>query len=195
VSERPVRFVVSVLTPDRVGIIAAVSDAVYEIGGNLEALSQTIMHGWFTMIFSVSFPDGTALTKVKRSIEDAGSFHVLVRPADEAQAATPAEGEPFVVTAVGADKPGIVKRLAHCFSDRGVNIEDVWNEVQGSQFIVIFKVAVPSSVDPGEMRHELEQAAADLGISVRFQHQDLFTATSSLSVHTSKKQPTVTDRS
>jgi len=89
-----------------------------------------------------------------------------------------------VVTAVGADKPGIVWRLARIFADKGINIADVWNEVRDGQFVIIFHVTVPATVDARDMRYDLEHSGGELGISVMVQHQDVFTATTSLSVHT-----------
>ncbi|HEO71511.1 MAG TPA: hypothetical protein ENN80_09615, partial [Candidatus Hydrogenedentes bacterium] len=113
-----------------------------------------------------------------------GDVQAIVVPTEAASERVPVEGELYVVTAIGEDRPGIVSRLARCFADMGVNIEDVWNEVRDYRFIEIFHVRVPATVDPKELRYELAKAAATLPLQVQLQHVDVFTATNSLSVHT-----------
>ena len=185
VSERPKRFVITVLAQDRVGIIADVSRVLYDLGGNLEALSQTVVWGWFTMIICAAFPEEVHADEVRSAIEQAGAFAATVLPFDAFKPCRPIDGEPFVVTASGRDKPGIVHRLTQCFARKGINIEDVWNEVRAGDFIVIFHVTVPAHVDPKDARYDLEQAGEEAGVTVTMQHQDIFTATNSLSVHSS----------
>ena len=181
-SERPNIYVISVLVKDCVGIIADVSELLYELGGNLEALSQTVIGDWFTMCIRGAFPSNVTGREIERLLESTAGLRAVVAPAESGKRSAAPAGEPFVVTVLGADKPGIVRRLTRCLADKSVNIEDVWNEVQGDQFIVIFKVSVSASVDPSELRLELEQAASDLGFSLTLQHNDIFVATNSISV-------------
>jgi glycine cleavage system transcriptional repressor len=186
VAKPTVRYVVSVVARDRVGIIAAVSEALYALGGNLEALSQTVVWHWFTMIICGVFPEGVTATAIKESIEASGDMSATVLPFGPETAPAPAEGDPFVVTAFGEDKPGIVRSLTRCFAEKGINIDDVWNEVRKGQFIIIFHVTVPPDVDPKDARHALEQVAEEAGVRITLQHQDIFTATNSLEVHTKR---------
>lgn len=183
-SERTNRYVITVLAQDRVGIIADVSEILFELGGNLEALSQTVVWGWFTMIICAAFPERITAATVRDALEKKGEFAATVRPLEKTSPSQCLEGEPFVVTAFGEDKPGIVRTLTASFARRGINIEDVWNEVQQGKFIVIFHVTIPDDIDPKDARNELEGAAREVGVTVTLQHQDIFTATNSLSLHT-----------
>ncbi|MBN2309361.1 MAG: hypothetical protein JXR94_10340 [Candidatus Hydrogenedentes bacterium] len=185
-AEQKVRFVISVVSRDEVGIIARVSEALYALGANLEALSQTVVWHWFTMIICAEFPAEVSAPDIKAAIEKAGQFTATVLPSEKEPAREPMSGEPFVVTASGADKPGIVFRLTKCFADKGINVEDVWNEVREGRFMVIFHVTMPAHVDPKDARYELEQAGNEAGVSITLQHQDIFTATNSLEVHTKR---------
>ena len=178
-------YVISVLAPDRPGIIADVSSAIYELGGNLEATSQTIIQHWFTMLVRVTFPDEIMESEIASRIEAAGC-EVIVCPEDISTRPAEVAGEPYVLTVVGQDKPGIVRALSCCCADRGVNITPVWNEVRDNRFVTIFHVTVPRDVDPSDFRHRLDQTAESIDVSVTFQHQDIFTATNSLQVHTGR---------
>lgn len=183
-SDKPARYVISVLARDRAGIIADVSEVLFDLGANLEALSQTVVWDWFTMIICGAFPADVDAGKIREAVEASGEFSAIVLPFEEASQARAAEGEPYVVTAFGSDKPGIVRRLTRCFANRDINIEDVWNEVRDDQFIIIFHVTVPPHVDPKDANYELQQAGEEAGVAVTFRHQDIFTATNSLHVHT-----------
>lgn len=182
--ERPSRYVINVVTSDRVGIIARVSDALYDLGGNLEALSQTVVWGWFTMIVCGAFPRDVTADRIRQAVEDAGDLRATVVPHGGVSGTAPVEGEPFVVTVVGDDRPGIVRGLTACFAQKGINIDDVWFEVRDGRFIVIFHVTMPAHIDPKDARYELERVADSMSVKVMLQHRDIFTATNSLSVHT-----------
>lgn len=49
-------YVLNVMADDRPGIVSAVSRAVADAGGNIDACSQTVLSGYFTLIMIVSFP-------------------------------------------------------------------------------------------------------------------------------------------
>ncbi len=51
------KAIVSVLGEDKKGIIAKVSGALFDMGINVEDISQTIMQSYFTMIMLVSLED------------------------------------------------------------------------------------------------------------------------------------------
>lgn len=182
------RFLISVLCPDRRGVVADVADVIYDLGGNLVATSQTIMQGWFTMLVAARFPAGTTRERIEQQLKAAGNFDVTVRHGDEHGKLPPLDGEPFIITCVGDDKPGIVRRLARVCADRGVNIDDVWNEVREGRFITIFHVTLPRDLDAKDFRYDLDAAAKDLGVALTLQHQDIFTATNSLEVHTGPRR-------
>lgn len=189
VSDASIPYAISVVTRDRVAVIADITEVLYRLGGNLEALSQTVVWGWFTMFICGRFPGDVTAERIKEAVEEAEDCSAIVMRSDDAIPLTPVEGAPYVVTAVGTDKPGIVRRLTHCFAAHGINIDDVWNEVRENKFIIIFHITVPSNVDRREVRDELEQAGRELDVSVMLQHQDIFTATNSLAVHTNRPNP------
>ncbi len=51
------KAVLSVIGKDKRGIIARVSGKLYEMGVNIEDISQTIMQDYFTMIMLIDVPD------------------------------------------------------------------------------------------------------------------------------------------
>ncbi len=57
--------VISVMSRDRVGIVADVAARIAGLGGDLADLSQTTLRGFFTLIVIASFPDGVDLETVR----------------------------------------------------------------------------------------------------------------------------------
>lgn len=182
------RCIITVLAPDRPAIITEVTDVLYGLGGNLETLNQSVVRGWLTMTISVAFENGPDIEAIREAVEAAGDFSALVRPlGNPACGVRPSRSQPYVVTVLGEDKPGIVRALTRTFADQGANVEDVWNEVVEGRFTVIFHVAVPPNTDPKALRYALDQTAAEVGVHATLQHQDLFTATNSLTMRTRKE--------
>jgi glycine cleavage system transcriptional repressor len=173
------------MSDDHPGIVAAVSDAVESRGGNIDACSQTVLGGYFTLIMIVSVPeviDPEQLAEGVRRAESSGSpYQVLVRPA----LFSPAEAvkEPcdrFVVSAFGRDQPGIVRRFSQYLAGKDVNIVDLYGDRTGDDFVLISQVEVPSHWDIRLMQADLEQMGQELGFAVKLQHENIFVATNQL---------------
>jgi len=50
-------YVLNVMADDHPGIVASVSQAIESLGGNIDACSQTVLSGYFTLIMIVSLPE------------------------------------------------------------------------------------------------------------------------------------------
>ena len=63
------KAIVSVIGKDRTGIIAKVTGKLFELGCNVEDISQTVMHGsYFTMIMLITLADGLAVGVVNEAL-------------------------------------------------------------------------------------------------------------------------------
>ena len=61
------KAIVSVIGKDRTGIIAKVTGKLFELGCNVEDISQTVMHGsYFTMIMLITLADGEPVRESER---------------------------------------------------------------------------------------------------------------------------------
>ena len=75
----------------------------------------------------------------------------------------------FAVTAVGADRPGIVAAVTGAFAEHGCNLEDSSMTILRGQFAMMLVVDAPSGVGAGELEATLAgpAAALDLVVTVR----------------------------
>ena len=178
-------YVLNVMSDDHPGIVAAVSDAVEALGGNIDACSQTVLGGYFTLIMIVSLPvaiDPEELAgRVRRAESSGTAYLVLARPALPAKTADALEAsDRFVISAFGADQPGIVRRFSQYLASKDVNIVDLYGDRTGDQFVLIGQVQVPAHWDIRMMQADLEQMGAELGFTVKLQHENIFVATNQL---------------
>jgi glycine cleavage system transcriptional repressor len=180
----PYGFVLTVMSDDHPGIVAAVSDAVESLGGNIDSCSQTVLGGYFTLIMIVSVPEPIEperLAQRVRGAECRGSgYQVLVRPARAEGASVAEPAERFVISAFGEDQPGIVRRFSQYLAGKDINIVDLYGDRNGTQFVLIGQVEVPSRWDVRMMQTDLEQMGQELGFTVKLQHENVFVATNQL---------------
>ena len=180
----PHGFVLTVMSDDHPGIVAAVSDAVESLGGNIDSCSQTVLGGYFTLIMIVSVPepiDPERLAQRVRGAESSGAgYQVLVRPARAAEASAQGPAERFVISAFGEDQPGIVRRFSQYLAGKDINIVDLYGDRNGTQFVLIGQVEVPARWDVRMMQADLEQMGQELGFTVKLQHENVFVATNQL---------------
>jgi len=179
------KIVVFVLGPDRTGIIAAVSKTLFEQGCNLEDVSQTILQRQFVGIFIASTADDRnedeVLSALRARIGSLGLF-VHLRPLEEEPAGGGLPGgmaaEPFVITTVGADRPGLMAGITEVLALYGANITSLKAVSRGEEnqhdYVMIFEADIPSAVDLSAFRAALCGRAEELGLDISLQHREIF---------------------
>jgi predicted amino acid-binding ACT domain protein len=178
-------YVLDVMSDDHPGIVAAVSDAVESLGGNIDACSQTVLGGYFTLIMIISLPEAIEPERLAQQVRQAGSAHsefqVLVRPALAAKTASAETSvDRFVITAFGNDQPGIVRRFSQYLAGKDINITDLYGDRRDQEFVLIGQLEVPTQWDIRMLQADLEQMGTELGFTVKLQHENIFVATNQL---------------
>lgn len=163
---------------DRPGIIAAVTGVLLENGCNLEDCSMTILSGHFAMTLLARGDDVTA-EDLDRSLNDAVGrlgLTAAVREVDDSGGVTTL-GTPHMVAVYGADRPGIVHRVARLLADMGVNITDLTTRVIGHPdepvYAMHLEVTVPPVIDGGELASELARVGSELGVETSIHPVDV----------------------
>ena len=175
-------YVITIMSRDRVGIVADVTGALLALGGNVDAMSQTVMSGYFTIIITASFPESVTPSRLVEAVEEAGDegeLAVSVKPWTPADAQQVVGGacDRFVLSIMGADKPGIIAKISGFLSSRNINIEDLYAYVEDGRFVLISQVMVPRAMDVGQLQIDLENLWKKSGMVAYFQHENIFLAT------------------
>ena len=160
---------VTVVGVDRPGIVSSICKVLYEKGCNLEDVSSTILRGHFSMMLLVHVPPTIDAVDLEGDLQSTGKelgLTVTVRAVEETSSEIAAPTH--MVSVYGADKPGIVFKVAETLAKIGANITDLTSRVIGESdapvYAVMLEVAFPDSSDPESvlsLRDEL-----DLDVSV-----------------------------
>ncbi len=176
---------ITVIGRDRPGIVANVSGVLYRHRSSIEELSQTVIRGQFAMILIATLGEGASAQALKSELRDLSRDLGLdidlrwLKPED----LIPYEAggtEPFIITARGKDRPGLVYGITELLAERGINITNLGAQVarlgQEPEYIQVFEVDIPKGLDYRLLQEKLRQRAEEMGVSVDLQHKDIFRA-------------------
>jgi glycine cleavage system regulatory protein len=165
-------LVLTVIGPDRTGLVEALADRVAAAGGNWEASHMSRLAGQFAGILLVAV-DRTRTEELVASLSalDAHGLHVVARPAPAEAVVAPA-GTRMQLTVTGNDRPGIVRDVARLLTAQGLNIEELESEVQSApmsgdaMFVARAVLQIPPRLALTELRRSLEALAGELMVDL-----------------------------
>lgn len=178
-NEKLTRYVVSVLALDRIGIIKSITAAIADLGGNIDGMSQTVVHGYFTVILTATFDRACEKDAVREAILtnfEPNEVSVAVRDFTAAPVNAKRETERYILTLSGNDRPGILKTVAAYLADNGINIEDYYFTIQDGKVTHISELTVPAEYDIKCLQGELQTLVSSIDLVSTLKHENLFRA-------------------
>lgn len=80
-----------------------------------------------------------------------------------------------IVSVIGRDRTGIIAKVSGKLFEMNVNIEDISQTVmQSAYFTMIMMITLPDGVGIADVNAALAPVAAELGMEIRAQHEDIF---------------------
>lgn len=166
-------LVITLIGPDRPGVVRALSDKAAEHGANWTDSVMANFAGQFAGIVHLQVPAGNsgALLAALRSLES-DQLHIQVAQADDG-AAAPAPRR-IRLSLVGHDRPGIIHSIATRLATQGVSIDTMKTHIasgamSGEQmFHLEAQLAAPADLDPDALRQGLESLANELMVDIEF---------------------------
>ena len=165
-------LVMTVIGPDRPGLVELVTANVVDHGGNWLESRMCRLGGQFAGIVRVEVPaekSDALLAKLSKLVKD--GLHISARK----EPALPASvrGTVAVLELVGQDRPGILHQISRILTQHSVNVEELSSDrvnapMDGSMlFQARISVRLPASVSIAQLRAELEKIASDLMVDVQ----------------------------
>lgn len=184
-STSPTTLVVTVLLPDRVGILAETTGTVFRLGGNIGAIRQTIVAGFFSLVFLATFDDPAAESlrdKVEAALSKALGAEASVGVHVVAEPPSPViqDGERFIATTRGPDRPGTIYAISSFFVEHGVNIETWQVDTRADKIVYIAQVLIPSDIDARSIQRDFIDQMAIHGLTATLAHENIFRATNEI---------------
>jgi glycine cleavage system regulatory protein len=169
----PISLVLTVISPDRTGLVESIARTVADHGGNWLESRMCRLGGEFAGILRVEIPveKKSALLDALQKLQTNG-LQIVAR-ADE-PAMVPAAGRQTKLEIVGSDRPGIVREITSALARAGVNVEEFSSEVVSAPMSgeTLFKASIrlqlPARCDVAALKKDLEKIAADLLVDVSF---------------------------
>lgn len=168
-----VSLIISIVGPDRPGLVEQLSSAINSTEGNWEGSRMIQLAGQFAGIVQVVIleKDVPDLENKLAHLEKAG-LKVSVVNAGEFGAFGESEGTTFVLEVVGQDRPGIVAAISKTLAEAGANVVELATDCSDAPWSGerLFKthaaVVAPDGVTPEELRDRIEAIAIDLMVEV-----------------------------
>jgi glycine cleavage system transcriptional repressor len=154
---------ITVVGHDRPGIIAQAAEVLSQCGMNLEDSSMTLLRGHFAMtLICAGAADAGEVEAALQPMAN-GSLDVTVRQVPD-EPDLPPLGSSYLVTVHGADRLGIVARLAGVIAEAGGNVTDLTTRLSGSLYVLLAEVDLPRSTDVEALQARLTKVSAELGV-------------------------------
>lgn len=167
-------LVLTLIGPDRPGLVQAVAGIVAEHGGNWLESRMTHLAGKFAGILRAELPPERAAAALKALAALEGQGLKIV-----AETVTRTDREPpsrtMNLDLVGLDRPGIVREIAQLLASSGVNVEELTTNRTSAPMSgeILFEarahVHVPAGTDVAKLRSALERVASDLMVEVKLE--------------------------
>ncbi|MEW6377022.1 MAG: ACT domain-containing protein [Thermodesulfobacteriota bacterium] len=170
-------FILSAIGKDRPGIVADVSEVIYNCGGNIEDSSMTLLRNHFALLLLFSTEREEVSQKLPsglRRLEWEKNLTLFYSPItiEEAHLRTKGEVDHFKITTSGVDHAGIVFKVCRLLADRNINIVDmktlrhVSPESGTPLFEMDIDIDVPRSISEEGLRNDLHCLANELMIDL-----------------------------
>ena len=183
----PKGYIISLMAANRVGILAAATTAVAELGGDLREVSATVVQKFFTMILAAEFPDHREPQVIVDHIRDVCRPYAievcLKDPTQETlQQESPDETSMYSMSLTGRDAPGVLRQITSRLAEEEIDINELYatrtNDDQSAEqdFVIIMEFAVPQGVDDGTLQRDLEDLGKSIGLTATLRRVDLSAA-------------------
>ncbi len=165
------KLVMTVIGPDRTGLVETIAGLVTEHGGNWLESRMSRLGGHFAGILRVEVPSEQepSIVAALKKLESRG-LTIVVHP--DQPKALPQNARLSVLEIVGQDRPGIVRQISHALANFGVNVEELHTECASAAMSgeTLFKaratLSIPESCDIAQIRQDLERIAEDLIVEI-----------------------------
>ncbi|MFC1642770.1 glycine cleavage system protein R [Myxococcota bacterium] len=117
-------LVLTLVGPDRPGLVEAVSKIIVRHGANWLESRMVRLAGKFAGVLLIEVPPAgaDALAAALSGLADQG-LKIVIEPSVEAEG--PPMSHVLRLELTGHDRPGIVSQISHVLAERGVNVEEL----------------------------------------------------------------------
>ncbi|MDF1659724.1 MAG: hypothetical protein P1U58_19065 [Verrucomicrobiales bacterium] len=162
-------LIISVIGPDRPGLVQHLSSAVTASGGNWEGSRLMQLAGQFAGMVQVVIPESqlAALQSELSKLEERGLTVSVIHSGEELRG-DETTGKLLTLEVVGQDRSGIVASISETLAGLGVNVTELATDCKPAawsgetHFFTEATISLPASVSEEELREKIEAISDDL---------------------------------
>ena len=172
------KFIMTAFSKDRPGIVADVTEVIYENGCNLEDTTMTNMLDEFAIIllFTGQGEDlEDQLLGDCRRLERDKDITAFIRPVEAEHKGNLADVTTKIINVEGIDQTGIVFKISRYLANNNINIESLTSrravspESGTALYFMEIKVQVPETISLEQIESGLSQVGEDLNLDITLQ--------------------------
>jgi len=163
---------------DRPGIVAGVVAPLTRLGCNIEDSRMAILGGHFAMVLVFGGPDDLDEPALRAELASARAELALdqveLHAVGDPEAVAAQQTATHIVTAYGADHPGIVLTIAEALASLSVNICDLQTRLVGDPalYAMFVEVTLPPGLTADALGAALGAAAEAAGVELNLRELD-----------------------
>jgi glycine cleavage system regulatory protein len=164
-------LVLTILGPDRPGLVEAVAEVIAAHGGNWLESRMVHLAGKFAGLLRAEVPEAKAPAVVEALARLEGRGLKVVAEVAGGTAAAPEKT--MELELVGLDRPGLVREISQLLAQHAVNVEELITDRSSAPmsgemlFRARARVHVPAAANLPQLRAGLERLANDLVVEIR----------------------------
>jgi glycine cleavage system regulatory protein len=168
-------LVMTIIGPDRTGLVEAVARAVASHGGNWLESRMCRLGGEFAGILRIEVP-AEKKSPLLDALQKISGLTITIHSGETKISVSNARQTKMEI--IGQDRPGIVYEISAALARSGVNVEEFSSEVISGAMTgeTLFKAAarlqLPRDCNLGTLKKDLEKIAADLLVDISFEKLD-----------------------
>jgi phosphoserine phosphatase len=178
---------VSAIGLDAPGLIAKITNKIFEMNGNIVDVEENCRRGLFTIFLVVDFSASTLtfeeITAALSVIQDETGLKVIVDQYEPENITRPTTQDNHLVTIIGVDQPGIIAKISSLFYSYNINIEKCRMIARGKLFSMEMLINTTTMNDDpvlsreariNKMKKDLKALCSSIDLSVVIQSDNIF---------------------
>ena len=166
-------IIVSVIGPDRPGIVDDLSSLIIDNGGNWLESRMSNLAGQFAGILMVECP-AQKYADLCSALEafEGGGLKIQLAPGKDDAGHEPVGRADIELEITGPDHPGIIHDIAHFLAERDISIAEMDSHCEegamsgGYVFHSKIAASIPHSLDIGEVEDSLDDLSGALNVDI-----------------------------
>ena len=166
-------LVITILGPDRKGLVKSLSETLKKHNGNWTESRMVHLAGKFAGLVQVSVsPNHVDELSTALMALQSKSLQISIQKSNDNQSSHPTKT--MELELLGQDRPGIVQDITEQLSTLNVNIEELESEIKeasmsgGTLFRATLKLGLPENISPETVQDSLESMSDQFMVDINF---------------------------